>query len=394
MHTTLPPLLSARTQRIQPSPTLTIGARADRLIADGKPIINLSIGEPDFDTPDFIKEAAIKAIQAGHTKYTAVDGIPELKQAIQDKFERENALIFKPNQIIVSCGAKHSLFNLFMAVLNTGDEVIVPAPYWVSYPDMVQFANATPVIIHTNQKQQFKITASQLEKAITPKTKLFILNSPSNPSGMIYSASELKALADVLLAHPQVLIVTDDIYEHTLWHNLPFKNILNVCADLDQRTIVINGVSKAYAMTGWRIGYAASGNTDIIAAMKKIQSQSTSSPSSISQYAATAALNGDPASSVMMTAAYKARHDFLIKGLQQIKGFSCLPSDGTFYSFPNISALLEDDVAFAEFLLNKAEIAVIPGSAFGTPGHIRLSYATSMANLEQAVERIARALSS
>lgn len=390
--------LAQRVQRIKPSPTLAVSARAEELQAEGKPIINLSVGEPDFDTPDFIKDAAIKAIQAGYTKYTAVEGTKSLKQTIINKFARENNLHYDLNQILVSDGAKHSFFNLFSALLNAGDEVIIPAPYWVSYPDMTKLCDGNPVIVKTDYSHQFKITPAQLEAAITDKTRIVILNSPSNPTGMAYSADELKALGNIILNHPSIVVASDDIYEHNLWNHAPFKNVLNVCPDLYERCVVINGVSKSYAMTGWRIGYAA-GPAKIIGAMKKVQSQSTSNPNSIAQYATEAALNGDQACLAIMTKAYKERHDYLIAELQTIPGIKCIPSDGTFYTFPFVAALfnkeagITNDIEFAEFLLNEAELAVIPGSAFGAPGYIRISYATSMKNLIEAVARLRKAVS-
>jgi aspartate aminotransferase len=389
--------LSARVQRIKPSPTLAVSARAEELIAAGKDIINLGVGEPDFDTPDFIKQAAITALQQGFTKYTAVDGTPGLKQAIIKKFARDNQLTYTPAQIIASCGAKHSFYNLFAALLEAGDEVIIPAPYWVSYPDMAKLADATPIFINTDINQKFKITPAQLEAAITPKTRLLILNSPSNPTGVAYTAAELSALAEVLLRHPSIFIASDDIYEHTLWTQTPFANILMVCPELYDRCIVINGASKTYAMTGWRIGYAA-GPVKIIAAMKKIQSQSTSNPTSIAQLAVEAALNGDQSCITVMTNAYKKRHDFIIHELQKIPGIKCQPSDGTFYTFPSMEGVIQratnikDDLELAEYLLQTAEVAVVPGSAFGAPNHIRISYATSMSNLEKAMDRIKTAL--
>jgi aspartate aminotransferase len=389
--------LAARVQRIKPSPTLAVSARADQLISEGKNIINLSVGEPDFDTPHFIKEAAIKAIRDGFTKYTAVDGTASLKKAIIKKFARDNRLDYQPAQIIVSCGAKHSFYNLFAALLNQGDEVIIPAPYWVSYPDMAKLMDATPVVINADLEQDFKITPEQLKAAITPKTKLVLLNSPSNPTGTAYTATELQALADVLLQYPNVLVVSDDIYEHTLWTKESFVNIVMVCPELINRCIVINGASKAYAMTGWRIGYAA-GPANIIAAMKKIQSQSTSNPTSISQIAVETALNGDQACIKTMTQAYKERHDFIVSEFQKIPGIQCRPCEGTFYSFPRVSHFFKkiphvtNDIEFTEFLLNQAEIAVIPGSAFGAPDYIRLSYATSMEKIKEAMRRIQKAL--
>jgi aspartate aminotransferase len=390
--------LAARVQRIKPSPTLAVSARAEELISEGKKIISLSVGEPDFDTPLHIKEAAIAAINAGHTKYTAVDGIKSLKNAIIQKFATDNQIEYKSDQILVSCGAKHSLYNLFVSVLNPGDEVIIPAPYWVSYPDMVKLADAIPVIIKTDLTQNFKMTPAQLEAAITPQTRLLILNSPSNPTGVAYNAQELKALGEVLLAHPNVLIASDDIYEHTLWSDEAFANIVMACPELYDRCVVINGVSKAYAMTGWRIGYAA-GPKNIIGAMKKIQSQSTSNPTSIAQYAAEAALTGDQSCIKTMTQAYKERHDFIVSALQAIPGIECSRSDGTFYSFPCVESIitrskdLNNDLELAEYLLTKAEIAVIPGSAFGAPGYLRLSYATSMEKIQEAMIRLQVAIS-
>lgn len=388
--------LAQRVQRIKPSPTLAVSARAEELQAAGKPIINLSVGEPDFDTPKHIKEAAIKAIRDGHTKYTAVDGIKSLKKAIVNKFARENHLTYDMSQILVSDGAKHSIYNLLAAVINPGDEVIIPAPYWVSYPDMVKLTDGNPVIVKTDFAQQFKITPAQLNAAITDKTRVVIINSPSNPTGMAYTAEELKALAEVMLQHPGVIIASDDIYEHNLWNHTPFTNILNVCPELYDRCVIINGVSKSYAMTGWRIGYAA-GPAKIIAAMKKAQSQSTSNPASISQHAAQAALDGDQTCIADMTKAYKERHDYLVGELEKIPGIKCLRADGAFYTFPSVEGLynkeagITNDMELAEYLLNEAEIAVIPGSAFGAPGYIRISYATSMENLVEAVKRIRKA---
>lgn len=383
--------LAQRVQRIKPSPTLAVAARAEELQKSGKKILNLSVGEPDFDTPNYVKEAAIKAIHDGLTKYTAVDGTKSLKQAICDKFKRENNLDYKLDQILVSCGAKHSLYNLFATLLNEGDEVIIPAPFWVSYPDMVKLTDGTPVIIETEATQQFKITPQQLEAAITNKTRLIVLNSPSNPSGMAYTQAELKALGEVLLKHPEVFIVSDDIYEHILWNHLPFSNIVMACPELYSRTIVVNGVSKAYAMTGWRIGYAA-GPANIIAAMKKVQSQVTSNPTSIAQAAAEAALNGDTTCIKQMCQSFKERHDYVYGELKSMPGVECLAGDGTFYIFPGIKAFLNknagptNDLEFAELLLNDAGIALVPGSAFGTPGYLRISFATSMETLKASMQ--------
>jgi len=361
-------------------------------------IIGLGAGEPDFDTPDHIKDAAIKAIQSGFTKYTAVDGTPGLKKAIVDKFKRENGFDYTPQQVLVSCGGKQSFFNLAQAFLNPGDEVIIPAPYWVSYPDMVLLADAVPVIIHAPQSQHFKITPSQLEAAISSKTKLFVINSPSNPSGMAYNEKELKALGDVLRRHPDILIATDDMYEHILWDSGHFVNILNANPDFVERTMVLNGVSKAYSMTGWRIGYAA-GPRWLIEAMTNIQSQSTSNPTSISQVAAEAALNGDQGFIKDMLKAFKERHDFVVSALNRIPGVDCLTTDGTFYVLPDMQEAInrlhgiENDLELSEYLIEKGGVAVVPGSAFGAPGHIRLSIATSMSHLEKAMERLTKALS-
>jgi aspartate aminotransferase len=384
--------LSQRVQRVKPSPTLAVTARAKALRDAGEDIIGLGAGEPDFDTPEHIKEAAKLAIQNGDTKYTAVDGTAGLKQAVIDKFSRDNGLDYAPEQILVSVGGKQSFYNLAQAMLDEGDEVIIPAPYWVSYPDMVLLADATPVIVEAGIEQNFKITPEQLEAAITPKTRLLVLNSPSNPTGVAYSKAELAALGEVLLRHPQVLIATDDMYEHILWTNEPFVNIVMACPELYERTIVLNGVSKAYSMTGWRIGYAG-GPARLIGAMKKIQSQSTSNACSIAQAAAQAALNGPQDCIAEMVTAFKQRHDMLVAALNELPGFSCLPSDGTFYAFPSVHEAMQalgsaDDVAFSEALLTDAGVALVPGSAFGAPGHVRLSYATSMDNLTNAVSRI------
>jgi aspartate aminotransferase len=385
--------LSQRVQAIKPSPTLAITARAAALRAEGKDVIGLGAGEPDFDTPEHIKQAAITAIDKGQTKYTAVDGTAELKKAIIDKYSRDNGLQYEPNQVLVSVGGKQSFFNLTQAMLDAGDEVIIPAPYWVSYPDMVILAEGVPVIIEAGQENQFKITPEQLEAAITDKTRLFVINSPSNPTGMAYSRAELEALGDVLRKYPDVLIATDDMYEHIYWADEPFCNILMACPDLYDRTLVMNGVSKAYSMTGWRIGYAA-GPASLISAMKKIQSQSTSNPTSISQAASVEALNGDQTCITTMLAEFKKRHDFVVDSLNQMKGIDCITTDGTFYVFPNISGVLantdfNDDLDFSEALLVDKGVAVVPGTAFGLQNHIRLSIATSEENLRNALNRIA-----
>ena len=385
--------LSDRVQRVKPSPTLAVTARAAELKASGQDIIGLGAGEPDFDTPQHIKDAAIDAINLGLTKYTAVDGTASLKKAIIDKFQRDNALKYTPEQILVSCGGKQSFYNLAQALLNEGDEVIIPAPYWVSYPDMVLLADATPVIIDTGITQNFKITPEQLEAAITLKTRLFVINSPSNPSGMAYSANELKALAAVLAKYPDILIATDDMYEHILWSDEPFTNIVMTNPELFERSIVLNGVSKAYSMTGWRIGYAG-GPADLIKAMKKIQSQSTSNPSSISQAAAEAALNGDQSCVSEMLKAFKQRHDMVVDSLNKIEGVQCLKGDGTFYAFADFSEFMKrfsqinNDIELAEFIIEKTGVALVPGSAFGNEGYMRLSFATSDENLIEAIKRI------
>lgn len=396
------PLLSRRVQSIKPSPTLAVTARAAALKASGKDIIGLGAGEPDFDTPDHIKQAAIEAINKGFTKYTAVDGTPGLKTAIIAKFQRDNGFAYTPKQILVSCGGKQSFYNLAQAILDAGDEVIIPAPYWVSYPDMVLLADGKPVIVHAGIEQGFKITPAQLEAAVTPKTKLFVINSPSNPTGAVYTKDELAALGEVLRKHSRVLIATDDMYEHIRLNDTPFVNLLNACPDLYDRTLVLNGVSKAYSMTGWRIGYAAGPET-IIQAMTNIQSQSTSNPTSISQVAAEAALNGDQGCMAPMLAAFKQRHRLVVDGLNAIPGLKCLDAGGAFYAFPDareaIAKLKENgkinessDLAFSEYLLNEAGIAVVPGSAFGAEGYIRLSFATSNANLGNALSRMIKVL--
>ncbi len=365
--------------------------------AAGKDIVSLGAGEPDFDTPDHIKAAAVKALDNGFTKYTAVDGIPSLKKAIINKFKNDNGLDYQPKQILVSCGGKQSSYNLIQALINPGDEVIIPAPFWVSYPDMVLLADGVPVTIETTQAQQFKISPEQLRAAITDKTRLMFINSPSNPSGIAYTLDELKAIGDVLKDFPNIIIATDDMYEHILWEKGTFVNILNAHPELYDRTVVMNGVSKAYSMTGWRIGYAA-GPVNLIAAMTTIQSQSTSNPTSISQVAAEAALTGDQSFIDDMRVEFKKRHDFVVAEFNKMDGVDCIGTDGTFYVFPNVEKLIarldniNDDLEFAEYLIEKAGVALVPGSAFGCPGHIRISIATSMANLEKAMERIRNAI--
>lgn len=390
--------LSSRVQTIKPSPTLAVTARAAKLKAEGKDIIGLGAGEPDFDTPQHIKDAAIAAINKGLTKYTAVGGTPGLKNAIVAKFKRENNFDFDPKQILVSCGGKQSFFNLVLSVINPGDEVIIPAPYWVSYPDIVLIAEGKPVFIDTGIEQNFKISPQQLEAAITPKTKMFVINSPSNPSGAVYTLDELKALGAVLRKYPHILIATDDMYEHILLSGQKFNNIVNACPELFPQAVVLNGVSKAYSMTGWRIGYCG-GPAHIITAMENIQSQSTSNPSSISQAAAETALNGDQSCMEPMIAAFKERNRFVTEQLNQINGVHCLSSEGAFYAFADVRQSIRDlhkssllstptDIAFSEYLLENAGVAVVPGSAFGCEGYMRLSFATSMDNLKQALSRI------
>jgi aspartate aminotransferase len=395
--------LSKRVQAIKPSPTLAVTARAAKLKAEGKDIIGLGAGEPDFDTPQHIKDAAIAAINKGFTKYTAVGGTPSLKAAVIAKFKRDNGLDYNAKQILVSCGGKQSFFNLSLAVLNAGDEVIVPAPYWVSYPDIVIIAEGKPVIVQAGIEQDFKMKPNQLEAAITPKTKMVVINSPSNPSGSVYTLEDLQALGVVLRKHPNILIATDDMYEHIALTDAKFVNILNACPDLYPRTMVLNGVSKSYAMTGWRIGYAA-GPENIITAMENVQSQSTSNPTSISQVAAEAALNGDQGCITPMLKAFRERHVFVVNELNKIPGLKCIMAGGAFYAFPDARGAIDalhkkgtlkeaTDIALSEYLLAEAGVAVVPGSAFGSEGYIRLSFATSMINLQKALERMAKALS-
>ncbi|MGH8495102.1 MAG: pyridoxal phosphate-dependent aminotransferase [Gammaproteobacteria bacterium] len=388
---------SARVERIRPSPTLAVTDRARALRAEGVDVIGLGAGEPDFDTPAHIKEAAIRAIRDGATKYTAVGGIPELKDAISEKFRRDNGLEYGREQILVSCGAKQTLYNLCQAVLNPGDEVLIPAPYWVSYPDMVLLADARPVIIEAGPGQGYKITPEQLEGALSERSRLFILNSPSNPTGAAYSRAELEALGRALASHPRVLVSTDDMYEHIYWSKEPFCSFATACPELYDRTVTVNGVSKSYAMTGWRIGYAGA-PAPIVKAMTKVQSQSTSNPASVSQAAAVAALNGDQRCVSEMTKAFKERHDFIVPALNELPGVSCRPGDGTFYAFADFTECIrahdsiEDDVELAEYLLAAAGVALVPGTAFGAPGHLRVSFATDMETLKEAIKRLAACL--
>ena len=385
-------IISDSLKRIKPSPTIAVTQKARELRAAGKDIVGLGAGEPDFDTPDNIKKAAIKAIKSGDTKYTAVDGTPALKKAIVSKFKRENKLNYSIDQITVGTGGKQVLYNAFMATLNKGDEVIIPAPFWVSYPDMVLLAGGKPKIVKCTEQEGFKLTAKKLKKAISKKTKWVILNSPSNPTGAGYSKKEIQDLAKILIKNKNVYILSDDIYEHVKYDNFNFFTIAQI-SKLKNRTLTMNGVSKSYAMTGWRIGYAA-GPEDIIKAIRKIQSQSTSNPSSISQAAAVEALNGTQGFIKKRSNAFKQRRDFVVKSLNNIKGISCLTPNGAFYVFPSCKGLLnkktklKTDTDFVQKLLEKSNVAVVQGSAFGLEGYFRISYATSMKNLKKAMERI------
>ncbi len=388
--------VSRRVQRVKPSPTLAVTARAARLKAEGKDVIGLGAGEPDFDTPIPIAQAGIDAIRGGFTRYTNVEGTNELKDAIVAKFARDNGIQYERSQILVSCGAKQTIFNLCMAVLDKDDEAVIPAPYWVSYPDMVLLADGQPVMPFAGAAQGYKITARQLAASITPKTRLLLLNSPCNPTGAAYTRAELRALGEVLLEHPRIVIGTDDMYEKIFWGAEPFCSLLTAVPELYARTVTINGVSKAYAMTGWRIGYCG-GPKELIAAMTTIQGQSTSNASSISQKAATAALAGDQACVATMNEAFKERHDYVVAALNGLPGISCLPGSGTFYAFADVSKAMaalgcNTDAEFAELLLNDGGVAVVPGSGFGAPGHMRISFACSLQTLEKAVERIGRVL--
>ena len=389
-------MLSNRIQKVKPSATITISAKAMELRANGVDVISLSAGEPDFDTPEHIKKAAIEAINKGQTKYTQVDGTPELKDAIINKFSRDNNLHYQRENIIASTGAKQTLYNLFQSVLEADDEVVIISPYWVSYPDMVILADANPVIIKTHQEDNFEIDMDSFRAALTEKTKLLILNSPSNPTGLTYTKAQYESMGKILSDYPNVLIATDDMYEHIYWGNEPFTSFAEVCPNLFDRTITINGVSKAYAMTGWRIGYCGAPKS-IVKAMKKVQGQSTSNPSSISQVAAIAALNGPHDAVNMMVGEYKKRHDYLCDALNKINGFNTSPGTGAFYLFPEVSSVIEskgfaDDIEFSSFLIDQANVAVIPGSAFGAEGCIRISYATSMELLKESIARIKSSL--
>lgn len=392
-------IISKRANSIKPSPTLAISAKAKKLKNEGVDIINFGIGEPDFDTPQNIKKAAIEAINNGFTKYCPVPGTPELKKAIISKLKEENNLEYLPEEIIVSCGAKHSLYNIFQAIFDPGDEIIIPSPYWVSYPDMAILAGALPVIVGSDDKNNFKITAKQIEHVITSKTKALVLNSPSNPTGNTYTLNELKEIAEICLKH-NLLIISDEIYEKLVYDNFKFYSIAQVSKEVQKQTLLVNGVSKAFAMTGWRIGYCA-GPKEIISAMTKIQSQSTSNPTSISLKATTEALNGPKDEMEKMRKEFEKRRNYIVEKLNSIKGIKCVKPNGAFYVFPNISNLLgkkygnkviNTDIELCEYLIDNAKIAVVPGSAFGLPGYIRLSYATSMENIIKGIDRLAEAV--
>ena len=389
-------LLTKRINSVKPSATITISAKAMELRAKGIDVISLSQGEPDFDTPKHIKDVAIQAINDGKTKYTPVDGTPEIKEAIINKFKRDNNLDYSPENILVSTGAKQTLFNLFQSVLEEGSEAIIISPYWVSYPDMVILAGAKPIIVDTLQKNNFDLDLDHLRDALSDKTRLIVLNSPSNPTGVTFTRKQYQGMGNILKDYPNVLIATDDMYEHIYWGNEKFCSFAEACPGLFDRTITINGVSKAYAMTGWRIGYCG-GPSDVVKAMKKIQGQSTSNASSISQVAATAALNGPHDEVLSMVKEYKNRHEYLCEALNSLDGFNAVPGTGAFYLFPNINGAIEslgmnDDLEFSEYLLENAGVAVVPGTAFGAKGYIRISYATSMVVLEEAISRIKKVL--
>lgn len=391
--------LTKRAQNIKESLTLAITARAKAMKAEGRNIIGFAAGEPDFDTPDNIKNEAIRAIKEGFTKYTQVGGIAELKDSIIDKFKNDNNLQYTKEEVIVSCGGKHSFFNLCQAFFEKGDEVIIPAPYWVSYPTIVNFAGGTPVIVHTKQGEGFKMTPKGFEDHITPATKAVLINSPSNPTGVVYDAYELKMIAEIALARG-IFIISDEIYEKLCYDGTQHISIASLSEEIKKRTVILNGVSKAYAMTGWRIGYAA-GPKELIKAMTKIQSQSTSNPTSISQKAAVEALSGSQNDVVKMRKAFDIRRQAMMEGLRSIDGVTCTMPRGAFYAFPNISSLLqrrwkgqaiEGSVNLAEFLLNEAEVAVVPGVAFGAEGYIRISYANSLEEIQEGIKRIRTAV--
>ena len=390
--------LSNRVQQIQPSATLAITAKAAEMRAAGRSVISLSVGEPDFETPEAAREAGIAAINSGFTRYTAVAGIPELRRAIAEKFKRDNHLDYDANDILVSSGGKQCIYNLLMAVINPGDQAIIPAPYWVSYPDMVKLAEGEPVIVETSAAADFKITAAQLESVLTPACKVLFLNSPSNPTGMAYSADELRAIGDVVRNVPNLIVATDDMYEKIIFDGKTFATFAEINPDLKEQTVTLNGVSKAYCMTGWRIGFCG-GPADLIKAMTKIQGQSTSNPNAIAQKAALAALTGPTDALQTMVATYQTRRSWLVEAINAIPGMHAITPDGAFYVFPSISGwlgkttadgrTLDDDVVVCEWLLEEAGVALVPGTAFGSPGHVRFSYAVSQATLEDAVRRIA-----
>ena len=387
-----------RVAQVKPSATIAMSMKAAELKAQGRDILSLSMGEPDFDTPDHIQQAAIEAIRDGQTRYTAVDGTPALKDAILEKFQRDNELSYQRDQILVSTGAKQSIYNLLQALIDPGDEVLIPAPYWVSYPDMARLAGGAPVTLHTAMDSDFKITPGQLRSSITEQTRLLILNSPGNPTGRAYARDELAALGEVLEDFPRVVICTDDIYEHIWWADEPFHTLPQVCPSLKERTVVVNGVSKAYAMTGWRIGYAA-GDAELIKQMRKVQGQSTSNPCSISQAAAVAALTDSQLCVERMCDEFRKRHDWLVPALNALPGLACAPGEGAFYVFIDASRAIErldldGDAALCEFLLEETGVALVPGTAFGAPGHVRISFACGLDTLKDAVERLRRVLPS
>jgi len=391
-------VLAERVKKIKPSPTLAVSAKAKKLKADGIDIISFGAGEPDFDTPQNIKDTAIKALDEGFTKYTPADGIEELKDAIINKLREQNGLTYERNQIIVSCGAKHTIYNIAQAILNEGDEVLIPSPYWVSYPDITLLADGLPVIVKTHEKHGFKVQPEDLKKAITPKSKALVINSPSNPTGAVYSAQELKKIADIVVEN-NLIVISDEIYEKLIYDEFPFTSIASLGEEIKNLTIVVNGVSKAYSMTGWRIGYGA-GNTEIISAMSKIQSQSTSNPTSIAQKASVEALGGSQDAVEMMVKEFDKRRKYIVERLNSVGGISCLKPSGAFYVFPRVSALyqrevkgkkLQNSTGIADFLLDTARVAVVPGLAFGDDNYIRLSYATSFENIKEGLDRIEEA---
>jgi len=388
--------ISKRVRKVKPSATIAISSKAMEMRSAGIDVISMSAGEPDFDTPEYIKDAAKAAMDKGMTKYTQVDGVPDLKEAIISKFSEDNELKYQPANILVSTGAKQTLYNLFQAILGDGDEVIIISPYWVSYPDMVLLADATPVFVDTFQENDFSIDLNAFADALNDRTKLVIINSPSNPTGITFSRSDYESIGAILENYPDVYVATDDMYEYIYWGDQPFVSFAQACPALFDRTITINGVSKSYAMTGWRIGYCG-GPADVIGAMKKIQSQSTSNPSSISQAATIAALNGSKDEVYAMVEQYKIRHDYFCNALNAIKGFKTSPGTGAFYLFPDVKNVIEekgfkDDIELSEYLIESANVAVVPGSAFGSTGYIRLSYATSLDQIKEAVERISKSL--